>query len=160
MAELRVLDIIAGTTVDGPGLRTSVYLAGCRHRCAGCHNPESWDFDAGTPMTVDEIMSRIEEEDFDVTISGGDPLYSAENLKPLLRAIRSRGYGVWLYTGFRWEDIPAGAQDCLKYIDVVVDGPYVEALRDTSLLFRGSANQRLIDVAASLAAGTVVPVEK
>lgn len=160
MTVLRVLDIIAGTTVDGPGLRTSVYLAGCSHHCAGCHNPGSWDFGAGTPMTVDEIMSRIEEEDFDVTISGGDPLYSARNLEPLLRAIRSRGYGVWLYTGFRWEEIPEGARGCLKYVDVVVDGPYVEALRDTSLLFRGSANQRLIDVSASLAEGTVVTVEK
>ncbi len=111
-------------------------------------------------MTVDEIMSRIEEEDFDVTISGGDPLYSAADLLPLLQAIRSGGYGVWLYTGFRWEEIPESASGCLKYVDVVVDGPFVEALRDTSLPFRGSANQRLIDVAASLAEGAVVLVEK
>lgn len=74
---LRILDIIRGTTVDGPGFRTAIYMAGCRHQCQGCHNPESWSFDAGKEMSLDEIMAIVAEEDFDVTLSGGDPPLSS-----------------------------------------------------------------------------------
>ena len=76
----RVLDIIKGTTVDGPGFRTAIYFAGCRHQCPGCHNPQSWDFNAGNEMTLEELMKIIDEEDFDVTLSGGDPFYHPEEI--------------------------------------------------------------------------------
>lgn len=142
----RVLDIVRGTTVDGPGFRTAIYFAGCHHKCPGCHNPQSWDFEAGTEMTLEEIMQVVEEEDFDVTLSGGDPLYSAEDIAILARAIKETGHTVWLYTGFTYEEIMESPRLSapLPYLEAIVEGPYMEALRDPDLLFRGSSNQRII----------------
>lgn len=142
----RVLDIIRGTTVDGPGFRTAIYLAGCRHQCPGCHNPQSWDFDAGTEMTLEEIMDIVKEEDFDVTLTGGDPLYSPESTTELAKAITDTGHSVWLYTGFTYEEILASPRLSLPlpYLEAIVDSPFVESLRDPDLLFRGSSNQRII----------------
>lgn len=148
---LRVLDIIDGTTVDGVGLRTSIYFAGCHHRCHGCHNPQSWDTDGGSVMTVDEIIEHIKEQNFNVTFSGGDPLYQMEPLLNLASRVRQLGKNIWCYTGFTYEEIVSDAdmQRILPLIDVLVDGPYIESLRDISLHFRGSSNQRLIDVSLS-----------
>lgn len=144
--KVRILDIIRGTTVDGPGFRTSIYFAGCRHACPGCHNPQSWDFGSGVEMDLDEIMEIVREEDFDVTLSGGDPLYHPEAVRELSRRVVDAGHKVWLYTGFTIEEIESDPRlaDALEFIDTIVDGPYVEALRDTDLLFRGSSNQRII----------------
>lgn len=149
---INVCGIVDGTSVDGPGLRTSIYFAGCRHHCPGCHNPGTWDFHAGTPMSMDQILERIDDNGLDVTFSGGDPLYSAAALVPLARAIKERGLGLWLYTGFRYEDLqgcPPQVAALLQYVDVLVDGPFIEALRDADLRFRGSSNQRLIDLEAT-----------
>ena len=145
---MRILDIVPGTSVDGPGLRTAIYFAGCEHKCPGCHNPQSWDFDGGQDMSVDEIMAVVIENDFDVTFTGGDPLYSAEAILPLAREIRRIGKSIWCYTGFRYEEIVSHprTRELMEYIDVLVDGPFVESLRDVHLLFRGSSNQRLIDL--------------
>lgn len=142
----RVLDIVRGTTVDGPGFRTAIYFAGCHHKCPGCHNPQSWDFEAGTIMTLEEIMQVVEEEDFDVTLSGGDPLYHAEDIAHLARTIKETGHTVWLYTGFTYEEILDSPllSAPLPYLEAIVEGPYIEALRDPDLLFRGSSNQRII----------------
>ena len=99
--KFKVLDIRRGTTVDGPGFRTSVYLAGCNHKCPGCHNPDSWNFDGGVEMTLDEILAIIEEEDFDVTLTGGDPLMQPEKVRLLTKAIKQRfNKNIWLFTGF------------------------------------------------------------
>lgn len=145
---LRVAGIVDGTAVDGPGLRTSIYFAGCDHRCPGCHNPHTWPFDAGEDIAADELLRRIADNDFDVTFSGGDPMYQAEHLVPLARAIKAMGKNIWCYTGFVYDDIRDRApySQLLKYIDVLVDGPYIEALRDPSLHFRGSSNQRIIEL--------------
>ncbi|MDE6255311.1 MAG: anaerobic ribonucleoside-triphosphate reductase activating protein [Muribaculaceae bacterium] len=145
---IKILDIIRGTTVDGPGFRTSIYFAGCRHECHGCHNPSSWDFEAGIPYTIDKLMQIIEEEDFDVTLSGGDPLYHPKFVKELIERIHHSGHDVWIYTGFRWEEIIESEElfEAAKEADVIVDSPFILALRDTDLLFRGSSNQRIIDV--------------
>lgn len=153
-----VLDITRGTTVDGPGFRTSIYLAGCTHDCEGCHNPQSHSFDGGKVMTLDEILEIVKEEDFNVTLTGGDPLCSPALATTLVKAIRSLGYSVWIYTGFTWEQILNRPEllSVASEAEVVVDGPFVKDLRDTDLLFRGSANQRLIDVSASLTAGEVI----
>lgn len=154
---LRVVRILEGTSVDGPGLRTSLYLAGCAHRCPGCHNSHTWPFDSGQDMTIDRIMETIRYNGFNVTLSGGDPLYQAAALLPLAKAIKDEGYTLWCYTGFVYEDIDdPDMLALLAYVDVLVDGPYVEALRDTSLRFRGSSNQRLIDMKATTRAGSVV----
>lgn len=149
MLTYRVLDIVRGTTVDGPGFRTAIYFAGCRHCCPGCHNPQSWDFSGGREMTLAEIMAVVEEEDFDVTLTGGDPLYNASDIAHLARAIVEAGHKVWLYTGFTIEEIRASdfLSAPLPYIDTIVDGPYIESLRDPDLLFRGSSNQRILHLA-------------
>lgn len=153
-----VLDIMRGTTVDGPGFRTSIYLAGCRHHCPGCHNPQSWAEDGGTAMTLEEIMEVVREEDFDVTLSGGDPLYHPETTAILVDALKKDGRNVWIFTGHKWESIIADdrLRRAVEKADVVVDGPFVEALKDKDLLFRGSGNQRLVQVEESLREGKAV----
>lgn len=147
-AILRVVDIVDGTSVDGPGLRTSIYFAGCDHRCPGCHNPSTWDFRAGYDMTVDQLMRRIIDNDFNVTFSGGDPLYQLQPLTTLARAVKAAGKTIWCYTGFIYEDLLADSRydEILSLIDVLVDGPFIFALRDTDLRFRGSSNQRIISL--------------
>lgn len=148
---LRVLRIIDGTTVDGPGFRTSIYFAGCLHHCPGCHNPGSWDFNAGTPYSVDELCAVIERNDMDVTYSGGDPLYQWEALTELTRRVKDAGRSVWCYTGFEYESLCQRPElnPLLSMVDVLVDGPFVEKLRNIGLHFRGSDNQRLIDLRAT-----------
>lgn len=147
---IRVLDIIEDTTVDGPGFRTSIYCAGCSHACKGCHNPQSWDFNGGREMTTDEIMKIIEADPYaDVTFSGGDPMYQAEGFIELAHAIRERtNKTIWCYTGFTYEALlkMPKQRELLELIDVLVDGPFVESLRDPDLLFRGSSNQRIISL--------------
>lgn len=154
---IRVLRIVPDTVVDGPGLRSSVYCAGCSHRCAGCHNPQSWDFAAGTPMTPREILDAIlaESPDNNLTFTGGDPFYQADAFSELAALVRREfpAKTIWCYTGFRFEEIlaDAGMRRLLELLDVLVDGPFVAALRDVkNLQFRGSSNQRLIDVPATL----------
>lgn len=145
LPRLRVLDIVSGTSVDGPGLRTSIYFAGCHHACPGCHNPLSHDPNGGYPITVGDLLDKITVNDENVTFSGGDPLY--QPVAPLIEladALHSRGYDIWCYTGFIYED--TCDNPLLRHIDVLVDGPFVESLRDTSLVFRGSSNQRIIDL--------------
>lgn len=152
------MQIIRGTTVDGPGFRTSIYFAGCRHNCEGCHNPQSWDFQSGEPMTLNEIKTVIEEEDFDVTLSGGDPLYHPEWVKAISEVTHSLGHTVWIYTGFTWEEIckDSTLYNVISFCDVVVDSPFILKLKDTDLLFKGSSNQRIIDIQKSLKKGEVV----
>lgn len=143
---VRILDIIRGTTVDGPGFRTSVYLAGCRHQCPGCHNPQSWDFDSGTEMDIADVMEIVREEDFDVTLSGGDPLYQPQAVQELIRRCGEAGHSVWIYTGFTYEQILANPvlSHAIEGAEAIVDGPFIQELYDPDLLFRGSSNQRII----------------
>ena len=151
---LLIIDIIEDTMVDGPGFRTAVYCAGCRHRCPGCHNPQSWDFRGGRAMSTGDIMRIIEADTYaNVTFTGGDPMYQPEGFAELAKAIRERTTkDIWCYTGFTFEELLNNPRQraLLEQIDVLVDGPFVKALRDESLLFRGSRNQRIIDVQASL----------
>ena len=156
---IKVLSIIEDTMVDGPGFRTSIYCAGCRHRCPGCHNPQSWDFGGGREMSTEEIMRIIVADPYaNVTFSGGDPMYQAAGFAELAHAIRRRtNKDIWCFTGFRFEELIQPEQrELLEHIDVLVDGPYVASLRNPDLLFRGSSNQRIIDVQASLFASEVV----
>ncbi|MDE7155788.1 MAG: anaerobic ribonucleoside-triphosphate reductase activating protein [Muribaculaceae bacterium] len=158
---MRVIDIVDGTSVDGPGLRTTIYFAGCKHHCPGCHNPQTWSFDAGRDMNQQEIIDHIVENDFDVTFSGGDPMYQSSDIIPLAKQIKSMGKTIWCYTGFLFEEILSSPEmsKLLPYIDVVVDGLFVESLKDTELIFRGSSNQRIIDVPASIESGKAVFAE-
>ncbi|MGM9804774.1 MAG: anaerobic ribonucleoside-triphosphate reductase activating protein [Muribaculaceae bacterium] len=160
---LRVLDIARGTSVDGPGLRDSIYFAGCHHHCEGCHNPQSWDMNGGKEMSDDEIMEVLRYDDFNVTFSGGDPFYRAADVARLARRIKSElGKTIWCYTGFEFENIVSDEhfRDLLEAVDVLVDGRFVLAERDISLRFRGSGNQRIIDVQQSLKQGKVVLMQQ
>lgn len=146
--KIRILNILEQTMADGPGFRTAIYCAGCRHCCPGCHNPQSWDFAAGHDITVDELMDIIKADEMsDVSFSGGDPFYQAEAFTELARRIKTEtDKTIWCWTGFTLEEIqadPALAQ-MLPWLDVLVDGPFLLEQRDTSLLFRGSPNQRII----------------
>jgi anaerobic ribonucleoside-triphosphate reductase activating protein len=159
MDKLRVLHIVEGTSVDGPGLRTSIYLAGCNHHCPGCHNPESWNMGGGEERTLDELMEVIAYNEAPVTFSGGDPLAQAVPLAHLIDRIKSElGYNVWCYTGYTWEQVrqKADLMSAVRQLDVLVDSPFIMDERNTKLRFRGSNNQRLIDVQATLAQGEIV----
>ena len=157
---ISILSIVHDTSVDGPGFRTSVYAAGCENHCPGCHNPQSWDISNGTPTPIDSILSEILSDPFaDVTFSGGDPMYQAKAFAILAERIKARSNkSIWCYTGYLYEDL-LRRPDCLHLlhnIDVLVDGRFVKELRDEDLLFKGSSNQRLIDVKASLRDGKTV----
>ncbi len=159
---IRVLRIVEGTSVDGPGLRTSIYVAGCHHHCPDCHNPQSWDFESGTPMTIQEIMDVVRYNGYGVTLTGGDPIYSAEALLPLVKAIHEELplKPLWVYTGFTFEELQAhpdpSVREFLHNVDILVDGPFKKEQRNIELRFRGSENQRIIRVKPSLEQGRVV----
>ena len=146
--KIRVLKILEQTMADGPGFRISIYCAGCSHHCKGCHNPQSWDFDAGHWMTVDELLDIIKADSLsNVSFSGGDPFYQVDAFTELARRIKAETRKtIWCWTGFTLEEIQAdpSLSRMLPYLDVLVDGPFILEQRDTNLLFRGSPNQRII----------------
>ena len=160
MTTISILEIVEDTTVDGPGFRTSVYSSGCPHHCPGCHNPQSWDIENGHAVEIEEILKVILADPFaDVTFSGGDPMFQPEGFTALAKAIKQQSNkNIWCYTGFLFEILlqnPA-QKALLEQIDVLVDGRFIEALKDEELRFRGSSNQRIIDVQASLKKGETV----
>ena len=158
---LRVINISEGTSVDGPGLRTSIYFAGCIHHCEGCHNPQSWSPEAGHDMTEEDILSVIAYNDFPVTFSGGDPFFQAAAVAHLAQRIKEEQHrNIWCFTGYRWEQLIQQPRflPLLQQIDVLVDGPFILAQRNIQLRFRGSDNQRIIDVPESLRKGEMVNI--
>lgn len=154
------MNVVRDTTVDGPGFRTAIYAAGCQHTCPGCHNPESWHRDNGVSYTLDRLLEIIKEDEFSqVTFSGGDPLFQVEGFTELAKRIKAETVkNIWCYSGFTYEAIVKSERlsQLLPYIDVLVDGRYLEGLRNVDLPFRGSSNQRIIDVKETIAAGKVV----
>lgn len=147
---------------DGPGVRVSLFVSGCRNHCGGCFNPETWDFDYGQPFTKeteDEIIEALRPSWIQgFSLLGGDPM-EPENqvaLLPLLKRVKEElpGKDIWLYTGYLYEDV--FGSPLLRYVDVAVDGPFIGAEKDISLAFRGSRNQRILDVRKSLEARKAV----
>ena len=150
MSKLSILDIIDGTVVDGPGFRLSIYCAGCSHGCKGCHNPQSWDKGNGKEMDMDELMRIVKDSPWNVTFSGGDPFFQAEGFAALAKRIKSEtNKTIWCYTGYTLETLikenDPRKMELLRNIDVLVDGPFIQELRDEQLKFRGSSNQRIIE---------------
>ena len=163
MATISILEIVEDTTVDGPGFRTSVYSSGCPHHCPGCHNPQSWNIANGNPVEIEEILKIILDDPFaDVTFTGGDPMFQPQGFTELAKAIKQQSSkNIWCYTGFIFEELlqkPA-QRVLLEQIDVLVDGRFIEALKDDELRFRGSCNQRIINVPASLEKGEAVVMD-
>ena len=160
MSTISILEIVEDTTVDGPGFRTSVYSSGCPHHCPGCHNPQSWNIDNGHHVETEEILKVILDDPFaDVTFSGGDPMFQPQGFTELAKAIKQQSSkNIWCYTGFLFEDLLKSPvqKALLENIDVLVDGRFVEALKDEELRFRGSSNQRIINVPASLERGEII----
>ena len=150
---IQILDIKYGTSVDGTGLRTSIYCAGCEHHCTGCHNPQSWSETAGESVTVEELFRLVVDADMNVTFTGGDPMLHPEWFIKLASMIKEHtNKNIWCYTGYKFEELLAHPlrRQLVELCDVIVDGRYEEDKRDLSLHFRGSGNQRLIDVKESL----------
>ncbi|WDZ59312.1 anaerobic ribonucleoside-triphosphate reductase activating protein [Paenibacillus polymyxa] len=150
---------------EGYGLRTVVFISGCRHACPGCFNPESWSFRAGEPFTPQrqqEVIRDIMENPLldGLTLCGGDPFFSAAECSQFVRDFREAcpDRTVWAYTGFVYEDLLTDPkrQELALLCDVIVDGRFVEQQKDLTFPFRGSRNQRLVDVKASIQAGYVV----
>lgn len=153
---------------DGEGVRVVVFISGCLHNCKGCHNPASHSFTAGQPFTSDlqdKIVAYIKNTPFisGLTLSGGDPMYSAEELIPFVQKLRSEvvGVTVWIYSGFLYEEIKQNEEmaELLKQCDVLVDGEFVLEQRDITLAYKGSQNQRIIDVQKSITDNKIILFE-
>ena len=162
---IRIAGVIKQSIVDGPGLRLVVFTQGCPHRCPGCHNPDTHDFDGGYDCPVDTILAEIDKNPLlsGITLSGGEPFARPGELIPLAEQVRGRNKNIHCYTGYTLEQLLAMQTQnsdlarLLPLIDVLIDGPYLETERDLTLRFRGSRNQRVLDLPASLASGQ--PVE-
>ena len=162
---LDLAGIVEDSIVDGPGLRCTVFAQGCPHRCPGCHNPETWPFGCGTPMEEKRVAEIAASNPLcrGVTFSGGEPFAQAAGFAALARALRERGFEVASYSGYTFEQLLNGTpaqRELLSTIDVLIDGPFLLAERSLELVFRGSRNQRILDVPASLAAGQAVPIAR
>lgn len=162
---LNLSGIVEDSIVDGPGIRTTIFSQGCPHHCPGCHNPETWEFGCGTQMEEKDILTIVQSNPLckGVTFSGGEPFSQAESFTKLAKMLKADGYEVASYSGFTFEQLLYGTkeqQELLKNIDVLIDGPFISAQKSLTISFRGSKNQRILDVPASLTAGEAVRITK
>jgi anaerobic ribonucleoside-triphosphate reductase activating protein len=161
--KVRIAGVVNESVVDGPGIRTAIFFQGCPHACPGCHNPQTWSFQGGQELSILELMRSLKITPLisGVTFSGGEPFGQAEAAANLGAPLKSLGLNLWVYTGFRWEQLLSnlakpGYSELLNLTDVVVDGPFQKDLKRSDLPFRGSANQRLVLVKESLTSGKIV----
>lgn len=160
MQSVKIAGAKKHSSVNGPGVRYVLFMQGCSHHCPGCQNPETHDISEGVEMEVEEVVSDILATRYldGLTLSGGDPLFQPEASFEIARRVKESGLDIWMYTGWTFEQIMDGkagqkAKEVLSFIDVLVDGPYVEALRSEDVIWRGSTNQHLVDVKKSLEHG-------
>jgi len=160
---VKVAGIYPESVSDGPGVRFTIFFSGCKHRCPGCHNPDAQDFSAGVDFD-DPMQAKVIEHIArcpiisGVTLSGGDPMFSAGDVLRFVRRLREKlpGINIWLYTGFTYEELSGADQkELLELCDVLVDGRFEQENLDLSLSCRGSSNQRIIDLAETRATGEI-----
>ncbi len=165
--EIRIAGTVSESIVDGPGLRYTIFVQGCPHNCFGCHNPETHDFSGGKVVDTEELFNECIENPLQkgVTFSGGEPFCQPEPLYELGRKFKERGYHLMCYSGWSFEELRKKAEreeyvgKLLSVLDILVDGKFILDRRSLSLQFRGSDNQRLIDVQKSLKGGKAVETE-
>ena len=160
---LKLSGIQGDSIVDGPGIRTTYFCQGCPHHCPGCHNPETWPFEGGTEMDTETLANIARDNPLcrGVTFSGGEPFAQAEGFAELARVLKADGYEIASYSGYTFEQLLSGTkaqQELLAQLDVLIDGPFLLAEKSLEVPFRGSRNQRILDVPKSLAAGCAVEV--
>ena len=160
---LNLSGIQTDSIVDGPGIRTTFFCQGCPHHCEGCHNPETWPFDGGTEVSTEQMVAVVTGNPLcrGVTFSGGEPFAQAEGYLELAKALKEKGYEVASYSGYTFEQLingTAAQKELLRYLDVLIDGPFILAEKSLEVPFRGSRNQRILDVPKSLEAGEAVSV--
>lgn len=162
---LNLSDILTDSIVDGPGIRTVIFSQGCPHHCPGCHNPSTWAFEGGTCMSEEDILHIVQSNPLckGVTFSGGEPFAQAEGFTKLAILLKEHGYEVASFSGYTFEQLLQGSEaqkQLLKHIDILIDGPFLLAERSLSVSFRGSKNQRILDVPASLLAQEAISIQK
>ncbi len=165
---IRIAGVVRESIVDGPGLRFAVFTQGCAHHCPECQNPETWDFDGGYECEIDKIINAMDENPLldGITMSGGDPLYQAEASYSLCSKVKEKGLNVVVFTGYTYEELmelekkDPWIEKLLSVTDILIDGRYEKDKRDLTLIFRGSQNQRVIDMNASREQGKPVIHEK
>ena len=162
--KLRVAGIVQESYVDGPGIRMAVFVQGCNHCCSGCQNPHTWDYNSGTDIKIGKIIDDFISNPLlnGITFTGGEPMDKCDVLYQIAHVIKLFEKSVWCYTGYTYEELIERAKNdlnlysFLRNIDVLVDGPFILDKKDLNLTFRGSSNQRIIDVQESLKANKVI----
>ena len=152
---MRIADYIQDSIVDGPGIRFTLFVQGCPHMCEGCHNPQTLDENGGREMSTDEIIREVLKNPLldGLTLSGGEPFAQASDCAVIARAAKEHGLNVWAYSGWTLEELLAsedpGVSELLSFCDVLIDGPFVLSERTLNLRWRGSSNQRVLNVPTS-----------
>lgn len=165
--KLKIAGIVEESIVDGPGIRFVVFTQGCPHNCQGCHNPQTHDFDGGKYVDVDEIVQKIDEDPLlkGITLSGGEPFMQAKNLSSMIKKINNKNLNIITYSGFTYEQLLEKANDencfleLLNQTDILIDGKFELNNKKEDLKFRGSSNQRAIDVKKSLENNKIIEYE-
>lgn len=159
--KLRIAGTVNDSIVDGPGLRFTVFVQGCPHHCPGCHNPETHDPNGGYETDTEKLITQMKKNPLlsGLTLSGGEPMEQPEACLELAKAAHSMGLNVWCYTGYTWEELikerSQNRMNLLEEVDKLVDGPFVLNQRSLELDFRGSKNQRIIDVKEALSSDQI-----
>ena len=159
---LRIAGTVNDSIVDGPGIRYVIFTQGCPHHCEGCHNPETHDFEAGKPADINQILEEIFRNPMlsGVTFSGGEPFCQPEALLPIAEAVKEKNLHLMIFTGYLLEKLQEmkneAVQRLLQLADIIVDGPFILAEKNLTLSFRGSENQRVIDMVKTRKSGEVV----
>ena len=162
--EIRLAGIAQNSLVNGHGLRKVFFSQGCNHHCKNCFNPSTWSFDGGKMINMDSLVQQVLDEPFldGVTFSGGDPFQQPDKFAYLAKKLKEKDINIWIYTGYTFEELLELAKtnesidEMIHNCDVIVDGPFVQDLYDPKLLFRGSSNQRIIDVKKTLETRSII----